>query len=568
MKISLQSRAQQSRARKQAGLTDVAGVSIGTTGASRKQAGSRSLTVAAQFGAQTGVTSAKTGLPALPTGSRAYFITFSCYGSRVRGDSGGSVDRAHNVFDTPVIKPNAALERSERGRMDQSPYELDAARRGTVLQAIQNVCAHRGWWLFAAHVRATHVHVIVQAGDPPEKVMNDLKIYASRRLNEAGLDEFGCKRWVRHGSTRYLWDQKDLEGAIHYVLHEQGETMATYAAPGLTRDPSHIPEQQSRAQQSRARKQAVVTGVAHVPMETTGDVRKRAGSRSLTVAAQSLAGFTMMEIAISLAIIGIALVAIIGVLPIGMNVQQDNRQETIINQDAAVLVEDLRNGSIGVDELTNYVFAISNYWGLYGQGGTLTQGGLTNWYTYSGSFVAKRYPNISPPNSQPITNGANIIGILSTPEFTDAAGNPINTLLYGGISNHVVASVYSISGLAVQKPPQDNQLMQADSMAYHLYVVNAPTPVDTNLYNTAIYPNGPPPYSQQLDGALRELRLTFLYPLLPNGHIGNGAPKTFRTLVAGQLVHQPNIFKFPVFYPNLYYYQSQSFTNSYTTNAP
>ena len=65
--------------------------------------------------------------------------------------------------------------------------------------------------------------------------------------------------------------------------------------------------------------------------------------------------FTMMEVAISLAIIGIALVAIIGVLPIGMNVQQDNRQETIIGQDASVLIEDIRNGALGGDDLTNYV---------------------------------------------------------------------------------------------------------------------------------------------------------------------------------------------------------------------
>ena len=40
-------------------------------------------------------------------------------------------------------------------------------------------------------------------------------------------------------------------------------------------------------------------------------------------------GFTMVEIAICLAIIGIALVAIIGVLPIGINVQRDNREETL-----------------------------------------------------------------------------------------------------------------------------------------------------------------------------------------------------------------------------------------------
>ena len=58
-------------------------------------------------------------------------------------------------------------------------------------------------------------------------------------------------------------------------------------------------------------------------------------SQPLTaLASQPISGFTMVEIAICLAIIGIALVSIIGVLPIGMNTQRDNREETIINQDA------------------------------------------------------------------------------------------------------------------------------------------------------------------------------------------------------------------------------------------
>src|SRR5471030_1368785 len=70
--------------------------------------------------------------------------------------------------------------------------------------------------------------------------------------------------------------------------------------------------------------------------------------------------FTMVEIAISLAIIGIALVGIIGVLPLGLNTQRDNREDTVINQDATVFIEAIRNGARGADDLTNYVFAIVN----------------------------------------------------------------------------------------------------------------------------------------------------------------------------------------------------------------
>src|SRR2546428_5718272 len=45
---------------------------------------------------------------------------------------------------------------------------------------------------------------------------------------------------------------------------------------------------------------------------------------SRLVARSAQGGFTMIEIAIALAVIAFALVAIIGVLPIGLNVQRDN----------------------------------------------------------------------------------------------------------------------------------------------------------------------------------------------------------------------------------------------------
>src|ERR1035437_4437954 len=160
------------------------------------------------------------------------------------------------------------------------------------------------------------------------------------------------------------------------------------------------------------------------------------------------AAFTMVEIAICLAIIGFALVAIIGVLPLGMNTQRDNREETIINQDATVLLEAVRNGTRGANDLTNYVYAITNHWASYNGNGNAINSGK-NGYTYTAAFV---YGTPNPYHS--ITNGAHIIGLLSTPEFTDLSFNPTNNLFSGGYSNHVVAYVRSLSGLAAEKPPQ------------------------------------------------------------------------------------------------------------------
>ena len=181
------------------------------------------------------------------------------------------------------------------------------------------------------------------------------------------------------------------------------------------------------------------------------------------------AAFTLVEVAISLAIIGIALVAIIGVLPLGMNVQRENREATVINQDATVFIEAIRNGARGMDDLTNYVYGITNHWTFFPANNGATSSGIDG-YSLQGSQITKPIPG---PPSFPLTNGLRIVGLLSTPQLTDLNFIPVNNLLNGGYSNHVVAYVRSLSGPAVEKPPQDNALIQADAFTYVIYSVNA-----------------------------------------------------------------------------------------------
>ena len=117
--------------------------------------------------------------------------------------------------------------------MDQSPYHLDQIRRDAVLEAIREVCAHRGWNLLAAHVRSNHVHTVVEAEVPPDRVMSDFKAYASRRLNGMSLDKPDRKRWARHGSTRWLWKPQHVSAAMQYVVAEQGDAMSAFESHEL-----------------------------------------------------------------------------------------------------------------------------------------------------------------------------------------------------------------------------------------------------------------------------------------------------------------------------------------------
>lgn len=158
----------------------------------------------------------------------AYFLTFGCYGHRLHGDEQGSVDRDHHIFGAPALPPDSDKAQTERTHMSQAPYELNIEARTLVLGAIREVCVVRGWWLLVAHVRTAHIHLIVHAGAPPERVMADFKAYASRDLNKKKKRRIKRKHWARHGSTRYLWTIRDLNGAIEYVVEQQGVPMTLH----------------------------------------------------------------------------------------------------------------------------------------------------------------------------------------------------------------------------------------------------------------------------------------------------------------------------------------------------
>lgn len=69
----------------------------------------------------------------------------------------------------------------------------------------------------------------------------------------------------------------------------------------------------------------------------------------------------MAEIAICLGVIAFALIAIIGILPSGLQTQRDNREETIVNQDARLLVEAIKSGGRDTtSDIGAYVVGIDN----------------------------------------------------------------------------------------------------------------------------------------------------------------------------------------------------------------
>jgi len=205
----------------------------------------------------------------------------------------------------------------------------------------------------------------------------------------------------------------------------------------------------------------------------------------------------MVEIAFSLAIVAFALVAIMGVLPTGMTVQKDNREDTIINQDGMFWLEAMRSGSHGIDDLTNYVefIQISN------------RTGVAEWRNTFDS-------------SSQIKSGEQIIGLLSTPKYMT---NDVNK----AVTNTVIAYVRAINGAAVEKGNPKNEF----AFRYRLQsevVQTLPTPPGlperSNRENEDAFGNTLDPslrlatiYDQNVMTNLYQFRLLMRWPLFQQG---------------------------------------------------
>lgn len=250
--------------------------------------------------------------------------------------------------------------------------------------------------------------------------------------------------------------------------------------------------------------------------------------------------FTMVEIAISIGVIGFALVAIIGLLPRGMNVQKNTREDTVISQDAAYFLNAIGNGAVvtnlsgtfinsarGLDFLTNYVQSIR--------------------FDYIVNGVTNKNETLIYSN---FNSGAEIIGLLSTPQT-----NSLSLYLPPFFSNnffYVSAVCRALSGPATTVNVTNNVMALTYRMEVMVTPFNSFAPSTTNWNannidatesNLCYYrwleaarnANGNPVGTGSLTYDLFNLRLRFSWPLFANGAVGEGR-QTYCTVVSAQLV--------------------------------
>ena len=157
-----------------------------------------------------------------------YLLTFSGYGTHLHGDARGSWKNGD------LHEPHAVYEQTMRNLMVQQPFLLSPENRPLVLNSLVAMAEKRGWGLLAAHVRTSHVHLVLVCDTPAERALVACKAAATEALNLADGD-LARRRWSRGGSTRGLRSPSAVTAAMRYVVEGQGDPMSVHPGPPASR---------------------------------------------------------------------------------------------------------------------------------------------------------------------------------------------------------------------------------------------------------------------------------------------------------------------------------------------
>jgi hypothetical protein len=207
----------------------------------------------------------------------------------------------------------------------------------------------------------------------------------------------------------------------------------------------------------------------------------------------------MIEVALSLGIVAFALVAIMGVMPAGLNVQRQNREETIISQDAEYLLEAIRMGTLA----TNLNVLRSNITLLEATG---IYNGNTNVFSWRYGYTPDPPPigqilvHLNRPTNYVVNNL-----VLTNQVRIRFKGFSGNMATLAGNTNLNDAFQYEIA-TEIERVTPGQSFSLADTFRQGF--------ISNNLYS---------------------VKLTFRWPVLPTGDLGLGS-KSFHTQVRGSLV--------------------------------
>lgn len=175
-----------------------------------------------------------------------WLITSTTYGTWLPGDKRGFVgplrdsqgsQQIHNEFGTKCDRDIPRLRAWAETQLKNPPIYLNAEQATAVLAQFRETCDYRRWKLVVTAVMPDHFHALVTIPEEVDstKILNDLKSYASRRLNKLWKKSESGTWWTESGSRRRKSTEKAIVNAVRYVFNQNG-WLARWTHPDVPKE--------------------------------------------------------------------------------------------------------------------------------------------------------------------------------------------------------------------------------------------------------------------------------------------------------------------------------------------
>ena len=151
----------------------------------------------------------------------AYHITFGTYGTRLHGDSRGTVDRRRNRPGDPILGRDDPWRRMEAAKLRHPAIVLGYARRLHAEAEVPEICARGGWHHRQSACGPDHVHVVLSAPQDGKAVRRWLKRWLGDAMSAQWPLPPEQSWWAKGGSVKWVWDAAYLAAVVDYVAAQR-----------------------------------------------------------------------------------------------------------------------------------------------------------------------------------------------------------------------------------------------------------------------------------------------------------------------------------------------------------
>jgi REP element-mobilizing transposase RayT len=162
----------------------------------------------------------------------ALFITWTCYGTWLPGDTRGHVSNTLQYADVALPKQNVPeteystgddfTNKTTKALQKYPSVFLTQEQAGTVANNLIDAARKRDWRILRAAVMNNHLHlVIVDCPDDGPEVRRILKGNTQNALSQT--QGHAGRWWTTGGSNRYLHLEEAIRATIKYVAEQKGK---------------------------------------------------------------------------------------------------------------------------------------------------------------------------------------------------------------------------------------------------------------------------------------------------------------------------------------------------------